>query len=1092
MPTDITVTELQESVTVTGGTTSITVSGDTATVNVATTTQAVSVVDETNAFTINTVANKSDIGLGNVDNTSDLDKPISNPTKLYVDTEIDNLTTADIEEAGNLYYTQARADARVAAGIATIDYPVDSVNGKTNTVVLTTSDISEGTNQYFTTARARSSISGTGSIAYNSTTGVISYTGGANPVTTDELPEGTTNLYYTSTRANSDFDTRLATKTTTNLNEGTNLYYTSSRANSDFDTRLATKSTTNLAEGTNLYYTTARSNTDFDARLATKTTTNLAEGTNLYYTDARARSAISGSTGITYDNITGVVAVDSTIATKTYADNAATSAANSAVAALVDSAPATLDTLNELAAALGDDANFATTVTNALGQKLNTADFETAFDGHLAEKTTDDLTQGLINKYYASSLFNSDFATKTTTDLTEGTNLYYTTARFDTRFATKTTDNLNEGTTNQYFTNARARQAITVSDTGGDGSLSYDNSTGVVTYTGPSASEVRAHFSSGTGVTITDGVVAIGQSVATTASPTFAGVSAGNISVGVATDNTIASTNTNGDIVLDPNGTGRIILDGIQRLRGESQATTNNSYVFPTATLTTITDNNGYSAVSSFEPGTFGYGANAAYTHYYGDTLSAQNSAPALNYRAAEGNSVTGVNLPWTGTNSVAPSALLSGTVLGTTNFNGYATTGFTNDIATQYQGGGTGTSHVIQYQGYAAENLADGTLIITSANITGISSFRVALINPAVTGTKGQISFNTVTVGIGQAIRVTGTLTGTATGIVSGQSYYIIGTTGTTGATLSATPGGPPITTTAGTLTGLTLIRCGVTLTLSGQTSYPFGRNALVTVSGITNVTNGTYPVGGIINSLTTLVLGIPHSVAPALSGTQQLSCPTVTNAAGGVRIRAVPVGVPLNPQNRLNIVDHTAANCTLRADTFNLNTGAYANTGVGVTGNNIIYNRVFGQWQNTTTITPAAANTAAVFALPTTDFANIASVGSTSRIIPGALGFYKTQFSVQVLNTDNASEHTAYFWWRKNGVDVTGSMGRVVIPRGAVGGELIVGWDNMVQVTATTDYWELAYAVEDTQITFPSYTATAFGPGTSALFVTLVPIGA
>ena len=39
------------------------------------------------------------------------------------------------------------------------------------------------------------------------------------------------------------------------------------------------------------------------------------------------------------------------------------------VAGLVDSAPAALDTLNELAAALGDDANFATTVTNSLALK---------------------------------------------------------------------------------------------------------------------------------------------------------------------------------------------------------------------------------------------------------------------------------------------------------------------------------------------------------------------------------------------------------------------------------------------------------------------------------------------------------------------------------------------------------------------------------------------------------------------------------------------------------------------------------------------------------------------------------------------------
>ena len=40
------------------------------------------------------------------------------------------------------------------------------------------------------------------------------------------------------------------------------------------------------------------------------------------------------------------------------------------VAALVDSAPSTLDTLNELAAALGDDPNFATTTTNSIATKL--------------------------------------------------------------------------------------------------------------------------------------------------------------------------------------------------------------------------------------------------------------------------------------------------------------------------------------------------------------------------------------------------------------------------------------------------------------------------------------------------------------------------------------------------------------------------------------------------------------------------------------------------------------------------------------------------------------------------------------------------
>src|SRR5210317_745325 len=49
-------------------------------------------------------------------------------------------------------------------------------------------------------------------------------------------------------------------------------------------------------------------------------------------------------------------------ATKNYVDTE--------ISGLVDSAPATLDTLNELAAALGDDANFSTTVTNSIAAKL--------------------------------------------------------------------------------------------------------------------------------------------------------------------------------------------------------------------------------------------------------------------------------------------------------------------------------------------------------------------------------------------------------------------------------------------------------------------------------------------------------------------------------------------------------------------------------------------------------------------------------------------------------------------------------------------------------------------------------------------------
>ena len=50
---------------------------------------------------------------------------------------------------------------------------------------------------------------------------------------------------------------------------------------------------------------------------------------------------------------------------------------NNAVAGLVDSAPEALNTLNELATALGNDANFATTISNQIGLKANSADLAT-------------------------------------------------------------------------------------------------------------------------------------------------------------------------------------------------------------------------------------------------------------------------------------------------------------------------------------------------------------------------------------------------------------------------------------------------------------------------------------------------------------------------------------------------------------------------------------------------------------------------------------------------------------------------------------------------------------------------------------------
>src|SRR6056300_549419 len=101
----------------------------------------------------------------------------------------------------------------------------------------------------------------------------------------------------------------------------------------------------------------------------TKITANIIE-------DGAISTASLADTSITADKLHTTLDLTGksvTVATATAGDNdttvASTAFVSTAIANLADSAPATLDTLNELAAALGDDANFSTTVTNSIALK---------------------------------------------------------------------------------------------------------------------------------------------------------------------------------------------------------------------------------------------------------------------------------------------------------------------------------------------------------------------------------------------------------------------------------------------------------------------------------------------------------------------------------------------------------------------------------------------------------------------------------------------------------------------------------------------------------------------------------------------------
>ena len=381
---------------------------------------------------------------------------------------------------------------------------------------------------------------------------------------TDDITEGSTNLFFTNTRA------RAAFSAGTGISITNGAISTSITQYADSDARAAISVTDSGGDGS-LSYNSGTGVITYTGPSASEVRAHFSAGTGIsitngaistsitQYTDSAARAAISvtdsgGDGSLSYNNTTGVitytgpsaadvrahfsagtgititsgeVAVDtSTIATKTYADNAATTA----VAAVIDSAPAALDTLNELAAALGDDANYSTTVSTALGNRLrvdvDTQNLTSTQQGNAltnlgltATKTelnyVDGVTSAIqtqLDAKFASADFNSTFdtrlGTKSTTNLTEGTNLYFTNARarsalsggsgitydsstgaisadttvvatksyVDTAVAGKdNTDEITEGTTNLYFTTARARGSLSA----GSG-ISYNSTTGAI------------------------------------------------------------------------------------------------------------------------------------------------------------------------------------------------------------------------------------------------------------------------------------------------------------------------------------------------------------------------------------------------------------------------------------------------------------------------------------------------------------------------------------------------------------------------------------------------------------------------------------
>ena len=192
--------------------------------------------------------------------------------------DISNHDTGDLSEGSNLYFTNERVDDRVNALIVAGTGVTKAYNDSAGTYTLTvtqadidTDNVTEGSTNLFTTAARTRTHFTYGAGVELSGAGALSVT--QADINTDNVTEGSTNIFYTEAR----FNTSLATKDTDNVSEGSsNLYFTNTRADTRADLRVA------AATGANL-------------DLSSKSTTNLSEGTNQYYTEARVQDKLDNA-----------------------------------------------------------------------------------------------------------------------------------------------------------------------------------------------------------------------------------------------------------------------------------------------------------------------------------------------------------------------------------------------------------------------------------------------------------------------------------------------------------------------------------------------------------------------------------------------------------------------------------------------------------------------------------------------------------------------------------------------------------------------------------------------------------------------------
>jgi len=151
------------------------------------------------------------------------------------------------------------------------------------------------------------------------------------------------------------------------------------------------------------------------------------------------------------------------------------------------------------------------------------------------------------------------------------------------------------------------------------------------------------------------------------------------------------------------------------------------------------------------------------------------------------------------------------------------------------------------------------------------------------------------------------------------------------------------------------------------------------------------------------------------------------------------------------------------------------------------LIYEGFYGQFKKTTSVSPAAANTAYAITFDTTENSKSVSIGSpASRIVVAEDGVYNFSSHYTILS-NNSSAKTTWFWFRKNGTNVPASA--ILVTDNINGGHAASGIDHFFTLVAG-DYIELMWAADSTNIELHASPATAFAPSGPSCLLSVMQV--